>query len=370
MKPGWKKMTLGQVCELRYGKALKESDRTGGGRPVFGSNGIVGHHSKTLTDGPTIVVGRKGSHGEVTYSAEACWPIDTTYFVDSSCTSADLKWLYHCMSSLGLNQLNRAAAVPGLNREDAYRKELLLPPTEEQRRIASILDAAAALRSKRREAIEKLDALSQSIFVEMFGGPMSNPYSYAVRELIEIIDPQRPITYGILKPGEDTAGGVPYVRVVDMVEGGIAVDGLRRTTPEISAAYRRSLLAEDDLIMSIRGHVGRLALVDKRAQGANITQDTARLAITGANPVYVLECLRSTEMQRWMAAFTKGAAVKGINLTDVKRMPIPLPPRDLQDRFAVRAGAAAQLRRDARSALPTSDALFASLQHRAFQGEL
>ncbi|EQD49804.1 restriction modification system DNA specificity subunit, partial [mine drainage metagenome] len=129
-------MPLGEVCDFKYGKSLPESVRAGGNVPVFGSNGQVGMHDEPLSAGPTIVIGRKGSFGEVHFSPSPCWPIDTTYYVDSTATKADLRWLTYRLASLGLNKLNRAAAVPGLNREDAYRQRLLLPPHHEQRRIA------------------------------------------------------------------------------------------------------------------------------------------------------------------------------------------------------------------------------------------
>ena len=163
-------LPLGEICEFKYGKSLPASTRDGGNFDVYGSNGVVGQHSETITSGPTIVVGRKGSIGELNFSNESCWPIDTTYYVDASSTSADLRWLYHALSGLHLTELNKSAAIPGLNRNDAYEKKLRVPSLAEQRRIAAILDKAEALRSKRREAIAKLDQLLQSVFLEMFGG--------------------------------------------------------------------------------------------------------------------------------------------------------------------------------------------------------
>ena len=171
-------------------------------------------------------------------------------------------------------------------------------------------------------------------------------------------------------PGPDQAAGVKYVRVVDMQDGGIELSGVRRTTPAISEAFRRSLLKTGDLLMSIRGHVGRFAVVPCELEGANITQDTARLAIVNASPVYVRECLRAPGLQRWMARHTKGMAVRGINLGDVKVMPVMLPPRLLQNRFAETVDALEKLRPRARAALVEHDVLFAALEHRAFRGEL
>lgn len=155
----FKEVALGDICEFRYGKSLRAGDRDGAGFPVYGSNGVVGYHSNALTSGPTVIIGRKGSFGEVHLSDGPCWPIDTTYFIDAEATESDLSWLAYSMRQLGLTSLNRAAAVPGLNREDAYRKRLLLPPRDEQRRIARVLDAADDLRNKQREIVSGLDRL-------------------------------------------------------------------------------------------------------------------------------------------------------------------------------------------------------------------
>ncbi|QXC60783.1 restriction endonuclease subunit S [Aquihabitans sp. G128] len=269
-----------------------------------------------------------------------------------------------------LESLGNGATFKELSKRVTAGIPIDLPPIVEQRRIASVLDAASSLRAKRFQALVKFDTLVEAIFFKTFGTPGVNPKGYEVVPMVELVDAHRPITYGILKPGDDVAAGVPYVRVVDMIDHSIDVSRLRRTTPEISQQYKRSLLARDDLVMSIRGHVGRLAIVGDDAVGANITQDTARLAISRANPRYVLECLRTPDLQRWMSGFTKGAAVRGINLTDVKRIPVPLPPRSEQDLFAEQALEAQGQRAAHLASQRKLDVLFASLQQRAFRGEL
>ena len=179
----WALTRLGDICEFKYGKSLPETVRAGGDISVFGSNGIVGAHNSALTEGPTIIIGRKGSHGAVNFSPASCWPIDTTYYVDHSATKADIRWLFHRLCGAGLNQMNRAAAVPGLNREDAYRVEILLPPLEEQRRIAAILDQAETLRTQRRTALALLDSLTQSLFLDMFGDAETNKMGFQISTL-------------------------------------------------------------------------------------------------------------------------------------------------------------------------------------------
>jgi type I restriction enzyme S subunit len=106
---------------------------------VYGSNGVVGIHDEALTSGPAIIVGRKGSIGEVHLSRSPCWPIDTTYFIDRPKIDVDLAWLASPLKTLDLSSLAKAAAVPGLSREDAYSLELLVPPLAQQEYIVRAL---------------------------------------------------------------------------------------------------------------------------------------------------------------------------------------------------------------------------------------
>ncbi len=242
-----------------------------------------------------------------------------------------------------------------------------LPPLAEQRRIAAMLDKADAVRRKRREAVGLLDEFLRSVFLEMFGDPVRNEKGWEVRTLRELVDPDRPITYGILKPGPDQPDGIPYVRVVDMVEGTVR-DAVRRTTRKIAEAYKRSMLRAGDVLLSIRGHVGRIAVTPKELEGGNITQDTARLAIIGTHMApYMQMCLASEPMQQLMQRFVKGVAVRGINLGDVKELPVPVPPLNLREVFTKVLERHGKLWHEAVEAQDHHNDLFNSLAQRAFR---
>jgi type I restriction enzyme, S subunit len=294
--------------------------------------------------------------------------------LSSKTNNVDQDYFFHLLRSKAIyrefTRLAAGATVKNLNIDLVKGVHIPLPPIAEQKRIAEILDRTQSLISKRKEAIAKLDTLTQSIFLEMFGDPVENPYNFPIQKIVDLVDPERPITYGILMPKEEQVEGVNYVRVVDMKNGGIELTSIRKTTYEIAYQYRRSTLKAGDLLLSIRGHVGRLATIPEELEGSNITQDSARLAIQNASPVLVKECLRTTSLQRWMDKHTKGVAVRGINLGDVKLMPIILPPLQLQKEFAQRIEAVEKLKATHRASLSQLEALFASLQHRAFRGEL
>lgn len=328
-------------------------------------------HCRRVKPG-TVLLSFKLSVGKVgiarvpmyTNEAIAALPVRDPSTVDST-------YLAWALRSMDLTAgLDRAAKGLTLNRAKLLELNVPVPGLPEQLRIADVLERAAALSAQRQASLASTILLLQALFAESFGDPIANAGGYDVTTLEKIVDPERPITYGILMPGPVQVRGVKYVRVADMKDGGIDLKGVRMTTKEISVEYKRSLLKAGDLLLSIRGHVGRLAEVPSDLEGANITQDSARLAITGAFRVFVRECLRSPGAQRWMARHTKGVAVQGINLGDVKRLPIILPSASDQGRFASKIAAAEQLLARQRESMAHVDALFVALQNQAFGGSL
>ena len=288
--------------------------------------------------------------------------------------SVNPAYLAHFFQSKGywsqIQRKTQGAAQGGVNATSLSEIEIPLPTLDKQRRIADILDKADSLRRKRKRALDLLDSLTQSIFMEMFGDPIENTKRLPIVTLENVVSPSRKITYGILKPGPDHPGGVPYVRVVDIRNSLIDVAGLKRTTTAIASEYKRSTLRHGDLLISIRGHVGRMAITPPECDGANITQDTARLAITAANTEFVKAQLETDPAKYWMTQRTKGAAVRGINLGDLRHFPLILPPRELQDEFADKIRIVRRMLEKCGKQNDNLGVLFSSLQHRAFSGQL
>ena len=118
---GWERVTLGRVAPLKYGKALKEDDRVPGPYPVYGSSGVVGTHESALVAGPGIIVGRKGNVGSVYWSDNDFCPIDTVYYIEAENAS-----LYLFYALLNTNFISTDVAVPGLNRDYAHGRDVLI----------------------------------------------------------------------------------------------------------------------------------------------------------------------------------------------------------------------------------------------------
>ncbi|MEG3899738.1 MULTISPECIES: restriction endonuclease subunit S [unclassified Microcoleus] len=369
LSTSWTEVSLGEICEFKYGKSLPELKRTGGNIPVFGSNGIIGQHHEAITDGSTIVIGRKGSLGEVNFSNVSCWPIDTTYYIDKSATETDLKWLAYQLSGLGLTKLNKAAAVPGLNREDAYRQRLLLPPLEEQKRIAEVLDRAEELRSKRREAIAQLDTLTQAIFIEMFGDPVTNPKNIKTLPLAKVC---KRITDGTHQPPKWSTSGYPFLFVSNIISGEITFDTAKFISSETHEELtRRCPIEVGDVLYSTVGSYGVPVIVKTQRKFAfqrhiaHIKPDSNLI-----DSQFLCAMLASPSLKRQADRSARGVAQKTVNLEEIRKFIIFCPSISLQQEFARRAEAVEKLKAAHRASLSELDALFASLQHRAFRGEL
>jgi type I restriction enzyme S subunit len=371
----WRDVALGEICQFKYGRSLPEASRADGDVPVYGSNGPVGFHNKAITQGPTIVIGRKGSFGEISFSPAPCWPIDTTYYVDSTATAADLRWLAYRLSALGLTRLNRAAAIPGLNREDAYRQRLMLPPASEQRRIAEVLDRADALRAKRSAVLAQLDTLAQSIFLDMFGDPSPNWPDVTIGD---VASPDR----GSIRTGpfgsqllhsEFVEDGVAVLGIDNAVENEFCWGRRRFITAAKYEQLKRYRVKPGDVLVTIMGTCGRCAIVPDDIPLAINTKHLCCITLDTriCRPAFLHRYFLSHPVaRRYLIRAAKGAIMSGLNMEIIKSLPVRLPPIGLQDQFELRIAATQQLRQSQDLFAVQLDALFDSLQHRAFAGEL
>ncbi len=164
----WRKTTVGKFAAFSYGKSLPASRRNASGSvPVYGSNGVTGYHDSPLTNGPTVIIGRKGTAGAVHYSSVPCWPIDTTFLVTGSDAQL-VRFKYYALSALGLEAMNADSAVPGLNRSAAHAIEMLIPDEQEQRAIAGVLGALDDKIEMNRRMSETLEEIARALFRSWF----------------------------------------------------------------------------------------------------------------------------------------------------------------------------------------------------------
>jgi type I restriction enzyme S subunit len=169
---GWKVEKLGDVIQLEYGKPLDASKRSEDGKyPVYGANGEIARSNEYYYDKPTMIVGRKGSAGEINLTEKKFWALDVTYFVTFDDKKYDLQFLYYLLSKLELTKLAKGVK-PGINRNDVYSIEVVIPPLPEQQRIVSVLDetfaSIAQAKSNAERNLVNARELFESFLLETF----------------------------------------------------------------------------------------------------------------------------------------------------------------------------------------------------------
>jgi type I restriction enzyme S subunit len=356
---------LGEICDFLYGESLKAECRIHGNVPVYGSNGVVGWHDEAITDGPTIIIGRKGSIGEINWSDHPCFPIDTTYYVRKTKKPCNLRWLYFTLVKLDLTRLNKSAAVPGLNRDDAYRQMIPFPKLNEQEAIARYLDKADLLRRKRRYALELSDTFLQSVFLEMFGDPIRNPQGWDRESFCDIGKLDRGKSKHRPRNAPHLYGGkYPFVQTGDIANCANYVKEHHQTYSE-EGLKQSKLWPAGTLCITIAANIAKTGILTYPACFPD--------SVVGFLPN---EKVTTEFVQYWLAFLqtvlertAPESAQKNINLEILRELPVPIPPITLQGKFREVVRFFEQLREKQRESLRQAEHLFQTLLHQAFKGE-
>ncbi|NLX18749.1 MAG: hypothetical protein GXY53_05625, partial [Desulfobulbus sp.] len=166
---GWETSSLGAIVTLEYGSALPEKNRTGNGFPVVGSNGIVGYHKTATVVGPAIVIGRKGSFGQINLINYDCTPIDTTFYVVPKRPEQDnFYFIWRLLEVARLDRLGDVGAIPGLNRNDVYAQKTAIPTYSEQQKIADCLSSLDELITAETKKLTTLKTYKKGLMQQLF----------------------------------------------------------------------------------------------------------------------------------------------------------------------------------------------------------
>ena len=238
----------------------------------------------------------------------------------------------------------------------------LCPPLNSQHAIVTELDKLNELIESKRKQLKDLDTLAQSLFYETFGDPIENPKGWETVLLEECVSDKCSISYGIVQPGDDMANGTPIVRPVDFgTNRYVFNENLKHISPDISESYKRTILNGDEILICVRGTTGLVKLSHTSLSGANVTRGIVPIQIKSSlSKIYIYEYLKRERAQSYIQLYTKGIALKQINLSDLRSLPILLPPLSLQNEFATRIEAIEAQKRLIESTIADLETLLAS----------
>jgi type I restriction enzyme S subunit len=275
-----------------------------------------------------------------------------------------------------------------MNLGDLRALKIPVPPAPEQRRIVAKLDALFERSRKAKESLDRipplLERLRQSILAAAFRGNLTKEWREAhpdvaapwTEALLEgLCDPARVITYGVIKLGDEAANGVPCLRTSNVRWLRFELDGLKKIARPLSQEFSRTILRGQEVLVNVRGTLGGVAVASEEMRGWNVSREVAVVPVDPGRvvPDFLAFWIGSKGTQNWLAGVQKGVAYTGINIADLRNLPVSLPSITEQ-REVVRRIRNAMKQADALEAcvfkaMAQSD-LEAGLLAKAFRGEL
>jgi type I restriction enzyme S subunit len=244
--------------------------------------------------------------------------------------------------------------------------EFELPPLEEQKRIAEILDKANEIKTKRELVLAMLDEFAQSIFVEMFGN-QKNDHGWKIKRLDQLIKSGDTINYGVVQPGDDCEDGVPLIRAGDVVNKNLVDSSLKKIDRDIEASYKRSRLKGNEILVSCVGSIGSVMLVKPTMAGYNIARAVARISPSSEiNRIFLSEYLKSNKVQRYFTSELRTVSQPTLNIKQICETEIFCPPIKLQEDFEKIMLSIERNKTEFINALILQKKLISSLQNQAF----
>ncbi len=372
MNATWKDRRLGDILQLEYGKPLDDRYRKLDGLyPVYGANGEKDRSDKFYFSRPSIIVGRKGSAGEINLTEPKFWPLDVTYFVKFDEQRHDLRFLYYLLMTLDLPRLAKGVK-PGINRNEVYSQVAKIPPLPEQQRIVSILDEAlegiAIVKANAERNLQNTGSLFKDYLQAVFAKRAAGWVKTTIGEICTLKS-------GTTVPPalERSVGDIPYLKVADMTFDG----NEERITTSSRFLNKKdvkegAIIPKGATIFPKRG--GAILTNKKRITSVPMCADLNIMAVIASRRIEA-QLLYFYFLNVDMRILGSGSSVPQINNYDVAPLVIAFPQTVSEQRTII--GKLEELRQETRRLaslyerkLGVLEALKKSLLHQAFTGQL
>jgi type I restriction enzyme, S subunit len=275
-----------------------------------------------------------------------------------------------------LESLGNGATFKEVSKAIISRVEIVLPPLAKQRRIAEVLDRADALGAQRRAALVQLDTLTQSIFFDLFGDPSTNSKRWELRRLGDEISVQGGYAF---KSSDYTTAGIRLVKISNVHKDDLEWSDVDYLPTHYLREFSAFSLCAGDIVLALTRPIVKslssvkVAVVQSSDLPCLLNQRVGRFSFpkdSGLIAAYLFEYCRTKAFFNVVRRFCSESLQPNMSSSQIEGIRIAVPPIELQNEFARRVQAVQTLRNKQRACLSEIDALFASLQHRAFRGEL
>lgn len=377
----WEKVSLGEVADFTNGYAFKSKDWGTEGTPIIRIQNLTGTNSEfnyTKTSVAKkyhifpndLLVSWSASLGVFEWNGPEAYLNQHIFKVTTDNTKIYQRYLYYSLTQAleSMKKFTHGSTMRHVNRQDFLKTKIPLPPLEEQKRIAAILDKADAIRRKRQRSLELADEFLRSVFLNIFGDPVTNPKGWDVARLDE--------------QAQIVGGGTPSKKNADFYKGKICwasskdiknkylFDTIDHITSEAVEKSSTKLVEEGTILIVVKSKIlARKVPITILKTKACFNQDIKGIIPTVASHnIYLAYHLMMFE--KTLLSLARGVNTEGLTLDHLKNLKIMLPPEGLIKQFTAIAQKHFELQQQCTSIVQNTESLFASLQQKAFRGEL
>lgn len=321
------------ILTIVNGKNQKKVENPNGQYPIYGSGGIMGYADDYICEAETVIIGRKGSINNPIFVETPFWNVDTAFGLHADRSKVLPKYLYYFCVNYDFDRLNTTVTIPSLTKANLLNVEIPLPPLEEQRRIAALLDKISDLITKRRAQLDKLDELIKSRFIEFFDA--CDTYELLQDSNIYISDGNYSSKYPTAD--EFVEEGVPFIRASNMEMNTIMDNNMYFITRAKHAVLLKGHVKAGDVLITTRGAtIGKIACVPPRHEDSNINAQIVLLRCpkNEYNPLFLSWYLKLKNTQAEIQKLISGSAQPQLPIKRLVQLNLLKPNINLQNQFA------------------------------------
>ena len=332
------RVKFADTLKIINGKNQQKVEDLQGKYPIYGSGGIMGYANDYICPAETVIIGRKGSINKPIFADTPFWNVDTAFGLCADKAKLFPKYLYYFCVNFDFERLNTTVTIPSLTKSNLLNIEIPLPPLDEQRRIAAVLDKVSDLIAKRREQLDKLDELVKARFVEMFGDPESNPKKWNLLSFREAGVRLSDGPFGSnLKSEHYTTEGVRVIRLGNIGVGQFIDNDKSYISEQHYEKLRKYTCRSGEIVIGTLGDPNlRACLVPKTIEYAINKADCVHYIPKPEilNTRFVCQYINCPETLLLASGMVHGQTRSRISSGQLAEMPIFVPPMELQEQYA------------------------------------
>ncbi|MBS1902437.1 MAG: restriction endonuclease subunit S [Bacteroidetes bacterium] len=326
----WKSTTLGTLCEISTGKSNANEAVDDAPYAFFDRSKTIKRSNRYLFDCEALIIPGEGAEFFPRYYSGKFDLHQRAYALFNFDSSVDIQFVYWHLIHFHkyFERVAVGATAKSLRLRHFTDLPISFPPLPEQHRIVKILDEVFAAAAKAKENAEKNLQNARELFRSHLHSVFAvHGNGLPERSLVDLCETNRVITYGVIKLGEETPGGVPCLRTSNVRWLNVETEGMKRIKPSLSKEYSRTILKGGEVLVNVRGTLGGVAVATSDMAGWNVSREVAMVPVdaTRVNPRFLSYFIGSGASQQWLGGVKKGAAYIGINIEDLRQLPVRRP---------------------------------------------